>query len=93
MCLGAGQGVAKHQSAGFDGFKPHLVINDQGERINFQATTGNIDDREPVPSFAKPLFGKRFGDKGYLSPLCGMIRGKWEQARWLTEGEVAGESE
>ena len=28
---------------------------------------GNIDDRTPVPELVKDLFGKLFGDKGYIS--------------------------
>ena len=30
-------------------------------------TPGNVDDRTPVPRLARGLFGKLFGDKGYLS--------------------------
>ena len=34
-------------------------------------TPGNTDDRHPVPYLARDLFGKLFGDKGYLSsPLA-----------------------
>lgn len=51
----------------FFGFKLHLVFNDQGELLSFLLTPGNVDDRAPVPHFAKQLFGKLFGDKGYLS--------------------------
>jgi hypothetical protein len=51
----------------FFGFKLHLVFNDGGELLTFTLTKGNVDDRAPVPQFAKPLFGKLFGDKGYLS--------------------------
>lgn len=51
----------------FFGFKLHLVINDRGEIIAFRLTKGNVDDRKPVPSMANGLFGKLFGDKGYLS--------------------------
>ena len=51
----------------FYGFKLHLVANDQGELLACQLTPGNIDDRQPVPSLAKRLFGKLFGDKGYIS--------------------------
>lgn len=51
----------------FFGFKLHLVFNDCGELLTFHLTPGNIDDRAPVPQFAKQLFGKLFGDKGYLS--------------------------
>jgi hypothetical protein len=51
----------------FFGFKLHMVFNDCGELLTFRLTPGNVDDRAPVPQFAKQLFGKLFGDKGYLS--------------------------
>ncbi len=51
----------------FYGFKLHLIVNDRGEILTFRLTPGNIDDRKPVPQMAQPLFGKLFGDKGYLS--------------------------
>lgn len=55
----------------FYGFKLHLVINDRGELLAAALTPGNIDDRQPVPLMARKLFGKLFGDKGYLSkPLA-----------------------
>lgn len=55
----------------FYGFKLHLVVNDEGELLACCLTAGNVDDRKPVPQLVKDLFGKLFGDKGYLSqPLC-----------------------
>ena len=51
----------------FFGFKLHLVVNDRGEILQFCITPGNVDDRKPVPGLSKKLFGKLFGDKGYLS--------------------------
>ena len=51
----------------FFGFKLHLVVNDRGEILQFCITPGNIDDRKPVPKMVKKLFGKLFGDKGYIS--------------------------
>lgn len=51
----------------FYGFKLHLVISEQGEILAFTLTAGNVDDRKPVPQMVKRLFGKLFGDKGYLS--------------------------
>jgi len=51
----------------FYGFKLHLIVNDQGELITFFLTPGNVDDRKPVPHMAKKLWGKLFGDKGYIS--------------------------
>ena len=51
----------------FYGFKLHLVANDQGELLACQLTPGNLDDRKPVPTLAKRLLGKLFGDMGYIS--------------------------
>lgn len=51
----------------FFGFKLHLVVNEQGELLACQLTAGNLDDRKPLPTLAHRLFGKLFGDKGYLS--------------------------
>ena len=51
----------------FFGFKLHLVVNDQGELLAYHLSAGNMDDRTPVPKLAHRLFGKLFGDKGYIS--------------------------
>ena len=53
----------------FYGFKLHLIINDKGEILNFIITSGNIDDRKPLSdmNLHKRIFGKLFGDKGYIS--------------------------
>lgn len=51
----------------FYGFKLHLIINHVGELIAFALTPGNVDDRTPLPEMLQRLFGKLFGDKGYLS--------------------------
>ena len=55
----------------FYGFKLHLLLNDRGELIWFQLTAGNVDDRkslyEMIVSPNSEIFGKIFGDKGYLS--------------------------
>lgn len=51
----------------FFGFKLHLVVNDCGELLSIRLTPGNVDDRRPVPELVKGLFGKLFGDKGYIS--------------------------
>jgi hypothetical protein len=34
---------------------------------SLRLTPGNTDDRQPVPELVKGLFGKLFGDKGYVS--------------------------
>lgn len=53
----------------FYGFKLHLIINDKGEILDFLITPGNVDDRKPLESMGlhKNIFGKLFGDKGYIS--------------------------
>lgn len=59
----------------FYGFKLHLVINHAGEIIAFTLTAGNVDDRSPIPELIQHVFGKMFGDKGYLSqPLRDDLR-------------------
>jgi hypothetical protein len=61
-CLPAGQ-------AGFFGFKLHLIINDKGEILSFYLSKGNMNDNnaKAVTNMTKSLFGKLFGDKGYIS--------------------------
>ncbi|MFP5471851.1 MAG: IS982 family transposase, partial [Bacteroidia bacterium] len=50
-------------------FKLHLIINDKGEILSFYLTKGNTDDRDvkTITNMTKKLFGKLFGDKGYIS--------------------------
>lgn len=57
----------KTSTGWFYGFKLHLIINEIGEIIAYMLTTGNIDDRAPVSELSKDIFGKLFGDKGYIS--------------------------
>jgi hypothetical protein len=55
----------------FYGVKLHLVVNDRGELLAFCLTPGNTDDRKPVPRLVHRLFGRLFGDRGYISaPLA-----------------------
>jgi hypothetical protein len=53
----------------FYGFKLHLITNDLGQVVDFMLTPGNVDDRKPlqIQRFIKKLWGKLFGDKGYIS--------------------------
>ena len=53
----------------FYGFKLHIIINDKGEILSFAVTQANVDDRTPLKNegFLKQIFGKLFGDKGYIS--------------------------
>ena len=59
----------KNTMGWFYGFKLNFVCNDKGELLSFCLTHGNIDDRNPktLQFLTKKLFGKLFGDKGYIS--------------------------
>lgn len=66
-----------HTSTGwFYGFKVHLIVNDCGEILAWQATVGKVDDRVPVAKMAKHIWGKLFGDKGYISQELSKILGE-----------------
>ena len=53
----------------FFGFKLHMIVNESGELLSFNVTPGNVGDRVPVEKLSKNLFGKLFGDKGYLGKV------------------------
>ena len=67
------KGLAKRgkDSVGwFYGFKLHLIVNEKGEILSFDLTTGNIDDRKSLKKMIKDIEGKvlkLFGDRGYIS--------------------------
>ncbi len=48
-----------------------MVIHERGELLNVQLTPGHTDghtdDRKPRPQLLQRLFGKVFGDRGYVS--------------------------
>ena len=67
-------GRGKTSAGWFFGLKLRLVINDRGELLNVLLTPGNVDDRKPVPKLVHKLFGKIYGDKGYISqPLYELL--------------------
>lgn len=53
----------------FYGFKVHLIVSHKGDLISFSITTGNKSDKNKslVSKMCEDLFGKLFGDKGYIS--------------------------
>ena len=59
--------TGKTTSGWFHGFKLHLVVNEKGEILSFFLTPANVPDTAPVERLAKQLYGKLFGDKGYIS--------------------------
>jgi hypothetical protein len=61
--------VGKSTVGWFFGFKLHLIINDKGEILSFYLTQGNVADSNAriITKMTQQLFGKLFGDKGYIS--------------------------
>jgi hypothetical protein len=61
--------VGKSTMGWFFGFKLHIIINDKGEILSFYLSKGNTDDRDikTITQMTKEIFGKLFGDKGYIS--------------------------
>ena len=57
----------KSTTGWFFGFKLHLIVNENGEIISFNITQGNVSDLTPVKTLTKRLWGKLFGDRGYIS--------------------------
>ena len=52
----------------FYGFKVHMIVNHLGEIIEFAITPGNVADNnnDLIEHLMQDLFGKIFGDRGYL---------------------------
>ena len=59
--------LSKNSVGWFYGFKLHLSINTSGELLSVEFTPATTDDRQVVPKMVTGLFGKLFGDKGYIS--------------------------
>ncbi|KJV91148.1 transposase DDE domain protein [Rickettsia bellii str. RML Mogi] len=51
----------------FYGLKLHLIINRAGGIVKASFSPGNKDDRKQLELMIKNLFGKIFGDRGYIS--------------------------
>lgn len=63
-------GIAKKSKSTmgwFFGFKLHLITTQYGQPIDFTVTKGNVDDRKVTQGIFSKIFGKLFGDKGYIS--------------------------
>ena len=50
----------------FYGFKLYFIINDEGALLALRFTASNVNDHVPVPGLAQEMWGKLFGDRGYL---------------------------
>lgn len=51
----------------FYGVKLHLIINLEGSLVKASFSYGNKDDRKALRTMTKGIFGKVFGDRGYVS--------------------------
>ncbi len=51
----------------FYGLKLHLVINPEGGLVKASFSFGNKDDRKHFRTMTNGIFGKVFGDRGYVS--------------------------
>jgi hypothetical protein len=69
----------------FYGFKLHAIINHKGELVSVKVTAGNTDDRVPVKDMATPVFGKVFGDRGYISKALNEWLTKHSDTRLITK--------
>lgn len=71
----------------FYGFKLHLVINTAGEYTSFFLTGGNTADcnQEVLGHLSESLWGKLFGDKGYLSKKLSHFLKKKQNVQLLTK--------
>jgi Transposase DDE domain len=60
--------IAKKSIGWFYGLKLHAIINHKGEIVSFSITPGNVTDNNDAVIYAltNDIFGKLFGDKGYL---------------------------
>ena len=63
--------------SGFTASNCTLIVNEVGELLDVHLTPDNTDDRKPLEDMGKDLFGKLFGDKGYLSKT--MVEKLFEQ--------------
>lgn len=61
----------KTSTGWFYGLKIHLVINNVGQVMNFEFTSGNIHDANPelLRRLLLKLKGNCYGDKGYISKV------------------------
>lgn len=71
--------IGKTSMGWFFGYKLHIIVNHLGGLLAVKVTPGNTHDTKPVASMVdfSSLFGKLFGDKGYISkPLFSILKDK-----------------
>jgi hypothetical protein len=61
----------------FYGLKLHLIINLEGSIVKASFSSGNRDDRKHFYSMTEGIFGKVFGDRGYISKK--MFNDLWDK--------------
>lgn len=58
--------IGKSTMGWFYGFKLHFIIDIYVHITSYKFTKGNKDDKSPVLQLTKNIWGKLFGDKGYI---------------------------
>lgn len=75
---------SKTNKGWFYGMKLHLIINAAGGIVKASFSSGNKDDRKHFRSMTEGIFGKVFGDRGYLSKE--LFNDLWDQDIQLITG-------
>lgn len=58
--------LSKNSIGWFYGLKLHFLFNAKGEIVRLRITPANVDDRKGLKGLLAGLFGKIFGDRGFL---------------------------
>ena len=68
----------KSSTGWFFGFKLHAVINQWGQLVVFNITSGNVADNNPtlLESLTKRLEGFLYGDAGYITTLSNALKNR-----------------
>lgn len=69
--------IGKTTKGWFYGLKLHLIISPEGGIVKASFSPGNKDDRKHFASMVQNVFGKVFGDRGYISKE--LFEDLWQQ--------------
>jgi hypothetical protein len=58
---------SKNTMGWYFGLKLHLIVNKHGQPISFSLSKANVDDRKVDFNIFNKMFGKIYGDRGYIS--------------------------
>lgn len=68
----------KSSTGWFYGFKIHAIVNQEGDLVHCQFTTGKVadNDQDLLRTMANYFQGKVYGDKGYIAAIKGELKDK-----------------